>query len=123
MPRPLHASPLPCLLNRRHVDLPHRHHGFERAAAFITADGQRFGQHARRDLPVDAPLVLAPAAFALAAAVADDGIPVAVGLGLVLGRNLERKRLAVLERRAAVKSDARDAYNREVDDDHVARLA
>ncbi len=71
-------------LNRRNIDLPHRHHGFERAFAFVATDGQRFGQYARRDLPVDAPLVLAPAARALLAAVADDGVPIAVCLGLVL---------------------------------------
>ena len=40
------------------------------------------------------------------AAVADDRVPVAVGLGLVVGRDLERERLAVLELRPAVEADA-----------------
>ena len=49
------------------------------------------GQHARRDLPGHAPFVLAPAARALLAAVPDDRVPVAVGLGLIVGRDLERE--------------------------------
>ena len=48
----------------------------------------------------EAPLVLAPAALALLPAVTDDRVPVPVGLGLVVGRHLERERLAVLEHRA-----------------------
>src|SRR5688572_308940 len=58
------------------VDLLHRHHRLERAlgGGFVGARG-RFEQHARRDLPREAPLVLAPAAFAFLASVLDDGIP------------------------------------------------
>jgi hypothetical protein len=41
-------------------------------------------------LPRDAPLVFAPAALALLAAIADDGVPVAVGLLLIVGGDLER---------------------------------
>ena len=67
---------------------------------------------ARRDLPRQAPLVLAPAAGAFLAAVADDRVPQAVGFGLVVGRDLERERLAVLERRPAVQPDAGDAQPR-----------
>ena len=76
------------------------HHRVERALGFGAAGRHRLGQHARRDLPGDAPLVLAPAARALLAAVADDGVPVAVGLLLVVGGDLEREGLVVLERRA-----------------------
>ena len=81
------------------------------------------GQGARRDLPRQAPLVLAPAARALLAAVADDRVPQAVGLGLVVGRDLERERLAVLERRPAVEAEAGDAQHGELDRQHVALLA
>jgi hypothetical protein len=65
------------------VDLLHAHHGLERALGLGAAGGHGFHENARRDLPGDAPLVLAPAAGALLAAVADDGVPIAVGLCLV----------------------------------------
>ena len=81
------------------------------------------GQGARGDLPGQAPLVLAPAAIALLAAVADDGVPVAVGLFLVVGGDLERERLALRERRAAVEAQAWDAEHGELDGEHVALLA
>jgi hypothetical protein len=41
-------------------------------------------------------------------AVADDGVPVAVGLGLVFGGNLKREGLVVGERRPAVEAEAGD---------------
>ena len=50
-----------------------------------------------RDLPGDAPPVLAPAALALLAAIADDRVPVAVGLVLVVGCDLEGEGFVVLE--------------------------
>src|SRR5215212_10710644 len=63
------------------VDLAHRHHRFERAL------GRRairillgFEQDLRGDLPREAPFVLAPAAGAFLAAIADNRVPVAVGL-------------------------------------------
>src|SRR5690606_180629 len=68
------------------VDLLHRHHGLEGGAGAggigVVVEGH---QATRRDLPADAPAVLAPAALALLTAVADDGVPQAVGLGLVVG--------------------------------------
>ena len=63
------------------------------------------GQHARRDLPGDAPLVFAPAALALLAAIADDGVPVAVGLLLIVSGDLEREGFVMLERGTAVEAD------------------
>jgi tripartite-type tricarboxylate transporter receptor subunit TctC len=42
----------------------HVHHRIERALCFRAAGRHRVGQHARRDLPGDAPFVLAPAAGA-----------------------------------------------------------
>ena len=76
------------------------HHRVEGALGLGAAGGERLHQRARGDLPGDAPFVLAPAAGAFLAAVADDGVPVAVGLGLVVGGDLEGEGLAVLERRA-----------------------
>src|SRR3546814_2540962 len=97
------TSAAPRRLDRGDVDLLHVHHRIKRALCFIAADRQRLGQHARRDLPRDAPLVLAPAARALLAAIADDGVPVAVGLLLIVGGDLERESFVVLERGTAVE--------------------
>src|SRR5688572_4381933 len=60
------------------VDLLHRHHRLERTLGRVAALGECIGQHPRRDLPTNAPLVLAPAALAFLAAIADDCVPVAV---------------------------------------------
>src|SRR5437764_8928754 len=51
------------------VDLPHRHHRLKGAFAWLTALGGQFEQTLRRDLPGEAPLVLAPAAGAFFAPV------------------------------------------------------
>src|SRR5262249_35028611 len=67
--------------------------------------------------------VLAPAACALLAAIADDGAPVAVGLVLIVGGDLKREGLVVLEHGTAVEPHARDTRNRELDRQHVARFA
>src|SRR6476646_6542234 len=81
----LSGSAAPCGLDLGDVDLLHVHHRLECALCFVAAGRHRLGQHARRDLPGDAPLVLAPAARTLLAAIADDGVPVTVGLLLIVG--------------------------------------
>src|SRR6266566_7276679 len=91
--------------DRGDVDLLHSHHRIKRPLCFIAAGRQRLGQHARRDLPGNAPLVLAPAARTLLATIADDGVPVAVGLGLIVGGDLERECFAVLDRGTAVEAN------------------
>src|SRR5882757_2430309 len=96
------TSATPRRLDRRDVDLPHLHHRGECALGFSAAGRHRLHQHARRDLPGDAPSVLAPAARALLAAIADDGVPVAVGLLLILGGNLEREGFVMPERGTAI---------------------
>src|SRR5690606_6960830 len=83
----------------------------------------RLDQHFRGDLPGHAPAVLAPAAVAFLAAVADDGVPVAVRFGLVGGGDLEREGLGLLEDRASVKADAGNAEDGELDGEDVAGLA
>src|SRR6478736_4458243 len=85
------TSAAPRRLDRGDVDLPHAHHRIKRALCFVAAGRQRLGQQARRDLPGDSPLVFAPAALALLAAIADDGVPVAVGLLLIVSGDLERE--------------------------------
>lgn len=99
-------------LNHCDVDFCHLHHGRERALGCgLVGIGDRFREGTGCDLPGEAPLVLAPAACALLTTVADDGIPEAVGFGLVLGRNLERKRLVVFELRSAVQAQAGYAFS------------
>src|SRR6185312_13708858 len=85
------TSAAPRRLDRGDVDLLHAHHRFKRALGFLAAGCHGLGQHARRDLPGDAPLVFAPAARALLAAIADDGVPVTVGLLLIVGGDLKRE--------------------------------
>src|SRR5262249_4774203 len=109
--------------DRGDIDLFHPHHRLECALCFIAASGERLGQHARRDLPRNAPLVFAPAALAFLPAIADDGVPVAVGLVLIVGSNLEREGFVMLERGTAVEADTRDADNREFDYQHITRIA
>src|SRR5262249_45952452 len=99
------TSPAPCRLDRGYVDLSHPPHRIERPLCFVAAGSQRLGQHARRDLPGDAPLVFAPATLVLLAAITDDGVPVAVGLLLIVGGDLEREGFVVLERGTAVEAD------------------
>ena len=69
------------------------------------------------------PLVLAPAARTLLTSIADDGVPVAVGLLLIIGGDLKRKSFVMLERGTAVEAKTRDAGNREFHRQHVALLA
>jgi hypothetical protein len=49
------------------------------------------------------------------AAIADDCVPIAIGLGLIVSGDLERKSFAVLERGTAVQADTGDAGNCEID--------
>src|SRR3954467_2690065 len=98
-------SAAPRRFDGRDVDLLHGHHGIERALCFATACSERFGEHARRDLPGEAPFVFTPAARTFLTAVADDGVPVIVGFLLIVGRDLERERFTVFERRPAIEAE------------------
>ena len=101
----------------------HSHHRLESALGFIAASRERVGQHARRDLPGNSPLVLAPPALALLPAIADDCVPVAVRLCLVFGRDLEREGFVVLEHGPAVEAETGYAEDREIHRQHVALLS
>ena len=102
------VSAAPGHLDRSDVDLSHLHHRFENALGRRAIGvGQRVNEDARRDLPRQTPPVLAPAALALLAAVSDDRVPQAVGFCLIIGGDLEREGLAVLELRPTVQADAR----------------
>src|SRR5712672_3761268 len=121
--RSVATSAAPRRFDRGDVDFPHAHHGIECALCFSATGRQCLCQHARRDLPGDAPLVLAPAARTLLASIADNCVPVAVGLLLIIGGDLKRESLVMLERGTAVKTDAGDAGDCEFYRQHVALLA
>jgi hypothetical protein len=107
----------------RDVDFLHLHHGIERA---LGGGGVRIGDRLCQgdwgNLPGQAPFVLAPTAVALLAAVADDGVPVAIGFGLVGGGDLKRECEAVLDSGAAVEAEAGDAHHGKFDGQYVALL-
>src|SRR5262249_16827042 len=67
--------------------------------------------------------VFAPAACALLATIADDGVPIAIGLFLIVGRDLKREGFVMLEHRTAVDAETGDACDGEFDCQHVALLA
>src|SRR3977135_2882662 len=119
----MEISAAPCRFDRGDVDFLHAHHGLECALCFSAAGRHRLCQHARRDLPGDAPSVLAPAARTLLASIADNGVPVAVSLMLIISGDLKRESFVMLERGTAVEADTRDAGDREFDRQHVAFLA
>src|SRR4051812_7093104 len=89
------TSAAPRRLDRGDVDLPHAHHCIKRALPFAAAGGERLGQYARSDLPGNAPPVLAPATRAFLPAIANDRVPVAVGLLLIVSGDLEREGFVV----------------------------
>ncbi len=97
------ASAAPRRLDCSDVDLSHFHHCFIRKSCLTPASRHCFHQYTRRDLPGHCPLVLAPAARTLLATVADDGIPVAIRLSLILGSDLKRKGSSMFERRPSVE--------------------
>src|SRR6476620_6238222 len=113
----------PRCLNGGHIDLPHRHHRLEGALRLIATSRYSLSQHARGNLPGETPAVLAPTALAFRAAIADDRVPVAVCLFLILRRDLEGKGLAVSELRATVETETGNALNGELHRQHVALLA
>src|SRR6187401_1124935 len=114
------TSAPPRCLDGGDVDLLHRHHRGEGTLCLRATSCKRVGEHARGDLPGEAPTVLAPAARAFLAAIADDRVPVAVRLFLVVRRDLEGKGLAVPERRAAVETETGNAQNGELHRQHIA---
>jgi len=87
----------PSRLDGGNIDLRHRHHRLESPPGLIATSGKRVGQHARRDLPGEAPAILTPTALAFLAAIADDRVPVAVRLFLIVCRYLKGKSLVVFE--------------------------
>src|SRR5256714_74762 len=105
----MRISAAPRRLDRGDVDFIHAHHGIKCALGFTAAGRHRLHQHARRDLPGDAPLVLAPAARTLLASIADNSVPVAVGLLLIIGGDLKRESFVMLERGTAVEAHTRHA--------------
>src|SRR5215213_11674476 len=124
MARPLvSTSAPPRCLDGGDLDLLHRHHRLEGTLCLSAASPKRLGQRARGDLPGEAPAVLAPTALAFLAAIADDRVPVAVGLFLIVRCDLEGKGLAVREPRAAVETETGNAQHGELHRQHIPLLA
>src|SRR4029434_10058630 len=105
------------------IDLLHRHHRLEGTLRLTATSRKRVCQHARGDLPGEAPAVLAPTALAFRATVADDRVPVTVCLFLIVRRDLKGKGLAVSERRAAIETKTWDAENCELHRQDIALFA
>ena len=95
----LGLSAAPRRLDRGDVDFRHIHHRIKRAFGFSAAGRHRLGQHTRRDLPGNAPFVLAPTARTFLTAIADDRLPVAIGFFLIVRRDLEGEGFGMFERR------------------------
>src|SRR5438552_3398970 len=121
-PRQCRSAPPRCL-DGGNVDFLHRHHRFEGTLCLIASSRERVRQHARGDLPGEAPAVLAPTTLAFLPPIVDDRIPVTVRLFLIVRRDLERKGLAVLERRAAVETETGNAHHGELHCQYIALLA
>ena len=122
-PRPSFPSTTARSFDFGNVDFTHLHHCIEGAFGFSATGRQRVRQNARRDLPGDSPTVLAPAASAFLAAIADNRIPVAIRFLLRISRNLERERLAVFELRPTIETQTRNAENGEFHREDFAFLA
>src|SRR6185503_2494571 len=127
---PLRRGPLaglksaaPRRLDGHNVDLLHGHHRLEGALCLTTTRRKRIHERARGDLPGESPAVLAPTALTFLAAIANDRVPVAVRLFLIVRRDLKGEGLAVLELRTAVETEAGNAQDGELHRQHVARLA
>jgi hypothetical protein len=92
------------------------------ASCLIATSCHRIGQCAGSDLPRDAPAILAPPAFAFLTAIADYGIPVTIGLFLIVSRNLEGKGLRVLEGWTAIETETGNPKESELHRQGVALL-
>src|SRR5690606_7028940 len=101
------------------IDFSHFHHRCKGALGLRAAGGHRASEGARRDLPRQTPAILAPAAGALLPTIADDRVPVAVRLLLRIGRDLERKGLALWKNRAAIQAETRNAKDGKLYCEHL----
>src|SRR5512133_814855 len=124
----MHASKIaPSTVARRFycgdVDLFHLHHRIERALGGRGIGiGYRSRQSQRRNLPRQAPFVLAPAAGILFTAVADDSVPVTIRFGLVIGCDLKRECPVVLDLWSAIEPEAGNSHHGKLDRQHIPFL-
>src|SRR4051812_24763732 len=98
------------------VYLAHRHHRLECSPGgglVRIAVGPQ--QRTRRDLPRKTPAILAPTAGTFLPATGNDGVPITVGLFLVVGQNHEADRFIGLEIGSAVQAHERPAEHGELD--------
>ena len=103
------------------VDPAHRHHRLEGAFGLVPVGSRRqVEEKFRRDLPGMPPAVLAPAAGAFLSAIADDGVPEAVGLFLIFCDHHEGDGLVRREVGAAIQADELAPEYGELDGQFVA---
>src|SRR3989344_5293316 len=105
------------------IDFLHCHHRVKSTFGFIAPCRQTVRQPPRSYLPRHSPLVFAPPARAFLSAILNDGIPIAVRLFLIVRRNLERDRLALLEGGATIQADTRNTADSELYRQHLPCLA
>src|SRR5204863_4181235 len=58
----------------------------------------------------------------LLTAIADDGVPIAIGLSLIVSGDREREGFVMFERGTAIEADTRDTGNVEFDYKHISLL-
>src|SRR6185312_9543939 len=111
-------------LNGGDIDLAHRHHRLECPFRLrrIGNIGGQIEQTPGRNLPREAPSVLAPAAGAFLAAALDYRVPISVRLRLVFGHDDEADRLVGFEQRTSVQAQEPPSKHRELDGQLVALL-
>src|SRR5690625_3873392 len=110
--------------NSSNVDLCHLHHRGEHTLGHgRDREREALKEDRWRNLPRHAQPVLAPATGTSLPAVVDDGMPIAIRLLLIAGRNLKGKGLAVPEFRPAIEPEAGDAHQGELNEQHVALFA
>src|SRR5512141_1508276 len=115
------TSTAACRLDCSDVDLFHLHHRIESTlGGGGIGIGYRSRQSQRRNLPGQAPFVLAPAAGTLFAAVADDGVPVTIRFGLVSGCDLKRECPVVLDLGSAIEPEAGNSHHGKFDRQHIS---
>ena len=92
----------------------HRDHCLESTFCLSAPSRKRIRQRAWCDLAGEAPAVLAPTTRGFFATIADDRIPVAVRLRLIVRCDLEGERPVVLDRRTAVETKTGNAEDGEL---------
>ena len=102
----------------------HPHHRIHGApSCCLVGIGHGAEERAGHDLPGQTELVLAPTALRLGTTIADDRVPVAVGLLLAVSVDLEADGLIEFDSRPAIETHERRAQHGELDEELITLLA